>query len=351
MSLTKKEKEKLSTKKDPEYPNKENIINWVIKKQQHLSIGEISRRLDRSKETVVKLISALNESGYDIHLDKDTNTIGEIKSNVFKPSLTKIKYKKFMKIGLISDTHLGSTYQQLSLLHDAYKVMEKEEVAYCIHAGDWSDGPVEMHKRPEEVFIKDADGIIEYGIKNYPKTDKFKTYILDEGTHDTFWKRFHGINVVKHVCQERDDLILRRGDNSQFVLEGSENVLVHVIHPTGGISYARSYRQQKMIDGIMSEFLEHLRRYGILTDLPQDQQLPHLFVSGHFHVYNNVYIGGVESFSLPCFQGKTRYLRAKGLNPDVGFIIVTLHFDQNKVISKITIDPYRWSAYIKKNDY
>lgn len=345
--LSKKEKEKLLTLKDKEYPYKAKIIDWIIKKQEILTIGELSRRLDRSKETIIKLIDILNKEGYDIRLNNETKEVEEIKSFKFVPKFTKINYKKYIKIGLLGDTHFGSIYQQLSLLHEAYNIMSKEGVNFVIHAGDLTDGPLEMHKRtPEEVFIKDTDEMIDYVIKNYPKSS-FKTYVLDSGTHDTFWKRYYGINVVRRICENRPDLILRRGDDAQFVLQGSENVIVRVVHPVGGVAYARSYKPQKLLEGILGEFLERISPY----EKEKTFQLPHIFALGHFHVYNHLFQGGVECFSLPCFQAQTPYLRDKGLYPNIGFIIVELHFDSEKKISRIRFDAYRWNAYAKKNDY
>jgi len=349
--LTESEKRRLKKEIDKDFPDKEKIIDWVIKKQQILTVGEISRRLDRSKETVIRLISELNEEGYDIRLNEETKEVEEIKPDRFKPKFTKIKYRRYVKGGLISDTHLGSIYQQLSLLHKAYEVMEKERVDFCIHAGDLTDGPREMHKRPEEVFVLDADEIIDYVVENYPKTKKFKTYILDSGSHDTYWKRYCGINVVRRVCEHRSDLVLRRGDDTQFILEGTERVVARVVHPVGGIAYARSYKPQKQLEGVISEFLEHLRYYGISSNVPNDVKLPHLFALGHFHVYNHLYQGGVECFSLPCFQAQTPYLRDRGLFPNIGFVIVEFHFDQNKNVSRLKFDVYRWNAYVRKNDY
>lgn len=350
--LTKEEKKKILELKDKEFFYKQKIIDWIIKKQQILTLGELSRRLDRSKESIIKLIDQLNKEGYDIHLNEETNEVEEIKAGPFNPKLIKIKYKNFIKVGLISDTHLGSIYQQLSLLHDAYKIMEDEGVSYCIHHGDLTDGPYEMHKRTyEEVFIKDTDEMIDYIVKYYPKTNKFKTYILDSGTHDTYWKRYYGVNIVRRVCEQRPDLILRRGDDAQFVLEGTEKIIARAVHPVGGIAYARSYKPQKQLEGILSEFLEYLKFYGVQENVPNTTNLPNVFSLGHFHVYNHLYQGGVECFSVPCFQAQTPYLRDKGLFPNVGFIIIEFHFDTNKVISKIKFEVYRWNAYVKKRDY
>lgn len=39
-------------------------------------------------------------------------------------------------VGLVSDTHLCSQYQQVTLLHKAYDIMKEAGVKFVLHAGD-----------------------------------------------------------------------------------------------------------------------------------------------------------------------------------------------------------------------
>lgn len=43
---------------------------------------------------------------------------------------------KPFKLGVVSDTHLGSQEQQLTLLHEAYKTMAADGVKTVLHCGD-----------------------------------------------------------------------------------------------------------------------------------------------------------------------------------------------------------------------
>jgi hypothetical protein len=82
------------------------------------------------------------------------------------------------KIGLISDTHLGSTKQQITLCHKAYEIFEEEKVIMAIHAGDLSDGDGSVYRGQSfEQFLHGADNHIKYIVDNYPKA-RFPTKFI-----------------------------------------------------------------------------------------------------------------------------------------------------------------------------
>jgi len=62
--------------------------------------------------------------------------------------------------------------------------------------------------------------------------------------------------------------------------------------------------------------------------------MPQLWVTKLYHVtaiipqYRNVY-----AIQLPCFQSQTPYLRRKGLNPDVGAVILEITPDTKGLFS------------------
>lgn len=96
--------------------------------------------------------------------------------------------------------------------------------------------------------------------------------------------------------------------------------------------YARSYRMQKIIE-----------------QFPPEKK-PHILLLGHYHVechlptYRNV-----AGFQLPCFQTQTNYLMAKGLFPEIGFLILEIT-PSVKGIFKYKTDWYPFYIPIK-NDY
>lgn len=74
--------------------------------QSTVSVGEISRQVDRSAETIIKTIDSLREKSYEVIHDETSRQLSmpQEPGKDFTP--TEFKYfKKFYRIGLVSDTH------------------------------------------------------------------------------------------------------------------------------------------------------------------------------------------------------------------------------------------------------
>lgn len=304
-----------------------------------ISVGEISRQIDRSSETVIKAIDDLREKGYEVNLDEISRqvSIPQEPSKEFKP--TEFKYfKKFYRIGLVSDTHFCSRYQQVTLLHDAYAEFDKQQVDFVLHAGDLVDGRGVYRGQDVEVFKSGADEQADYVIQNYPHLERGrKTYIIG-GSHDRAFFRDGGFNIIRAICKERKDLVDRGFDKAEFIVKGLK---VGLMHPAGGVAYARSYKMQKIIENMA----------GYIMSIPS-ATAPILVVFGHWHVpcHLESYMG-IEAMSMPCFQSQTPYLERLGLMPVVGYRIVELWLDKDGSLSKITPHLYNQNSQIKKADY
>jgi DNA polymerase II small subunit/DNA polymerase delta subunit B len=62
----------------------------------------------------------------------------------------------------------------------------------------------------------------------------------------------------------------------------------------------------------------------VIEQFPPDNKPQFLFV-GHLHITNHLpSYRNVAGFQVPCFQTQTQYLREKGLNPEIGFIILEI---------------------------
>jgi len=321
--------------------NSETVLGWLQKEE--LSIGEISRRLDKSKETVIKILDKLKSKGYEVDLDYERHQIRlqkELKRQ-FKPTKIEHLYRDTCKIGLISDSHLCSKFQQITLLHTAYKIMEKEKVNFAIHTGDLGDGDGHLYTgQVYEQFAVGIDEMCNYVVENYPKTSKFKTYIIS-GNHDLSFLKHFGFNFVKAVCREREDLVYRGDVGTKFQVK---NVIIEALHPSGGIPYARSYRMQKVIEGLVGDILMQVKKN------PQTP-IPQIYLAGHLHISMFLPYISLQAYAVPCFQAQTPYLKAKGAYPQVGFWIIEVFLDKNKNVGIVRNKYYDFTGEILENDY
>lgn len=318
-------------------------------KSGNMTVGEISRTLRKpygvSKEYVYTLLDALQKKGFAVSIDDARKEAILDTSDVAKQFTTlelEPLYQHRIRLGFISDTHLGSKYQQLTLLKTAYEILKAETVDFVIHHGDAVDGINMYRGQTHEIFLQGADDQGEYMVRNYPHSDEFKTYIIT-GSHDLSFKKAAGYNVIEAVCKERNDLVYK-GDIGAHTFK-IKNLAFDILHPSGGVPYAKSYRIQKIIEGALGDIISRIRLTKDVTTIP------HFVSMGHLHIMCYTPHIGIKGFMVPCFQSQTPYLKAKGLMPEVGFLILNVECDDEWNINKITIDHHDLGAYVKEDDY
>ena len=213
------------------------------------------------------------------------------------------KYKPY-KIGIVSDCHLGSQYQQISLLHEAYDIMLTQGVKDVLFCGDMLEGSGKMHRdQMYEMFIVGSDKLCEYAIKHYPAREGMTTHCIS-GNHDLSIYNASGEDPIKRICEARSDLNYLGAWNATIEIG---RLKYQLLHPDGGNAYARSYKQQKAIE-----------------QLPSGKK-PNIQLIGHYHSQSVLpNYRGVFSIQLPCFQTQTPYLKRKSLNPEIGFVILEI---------------------------
>ena len=304
-----------------------------------VSVSEISRRIDRSSETVIKLIDSLRTKHYDVKLDEARHevTIPKEPQADFKP--TGFEYfRKYYTIGIVSDTHIGSRYQQMTLLHDAYSLFDERKTDFNLHAGDLFDGMDMYRGQREELFKYDAGQQLSYAVQNYPKsTRQTKTYLCG-GQHDYSFYKANGYNILEHLHEQRSDIIYKGFYRADFKVKG---VPISLMHPGGGVSYARSYRPQKIVENMVGFLLS-----------AKDLESLKLLLMGHFHVPVHLpsYMG-IDAITLPCFQAQTTYLTQKGLMPSIGCLIIKIAFDEHWNLTYIRPEFVNYDAHIRKEDF
>lgn len=324
--------------------NLEQHVLKIVKKEYNPSVGEISRQLDRSSETVIKIIDSLRSKSYEVILDelKHEVTIPEQPSTDFHPSEFNY-FRKYYKIGVAGDTQIGSKYQQMTAWYDLYNIFEQRKVDFTIHPGDLFDGMGMYRNHRDELFLTDGDKQLKYAIDKAPKTKAFKTYLIG-GQHDYCYYSQNGFNIIESFCKDRRDFVYKGFYQSRFKVKG---LLIGVEHTGGGVAYARSYHMQKYQEALTGHMMSSIR-----TNPEAVKNLPVITIFGHWHVTMHLpnYMGSCLA-SMPCLQSQTKYLQQKRLMPEVGGAIIELWLNQDNSLSSVKIEFIIMNDRIKEKDY
>lgn len=220
---------------------------------------------------------------------------------VYEDKTISIKTKsKVIRFGVVSDTHLGSNYQQIAHLRTTYKFFKESGAEFVLHCGDLTDGEKIYRGQDYETFIIGADKAIDYAVKNYPNS--LPTYVIS-GNHDASWFLRAGIDVVKEICEKRKDLIYL-GQMGAYI--NINNVKVYMLHGMGSPAYAISYKSQKLVEGFSSE------------------NKPHMLLVGHFHSNFVAFIRNIFVCHPGSFQSQTPMLRRLAIFPVIGGYLVEI---------------------------
>lgn len=265
----------------------------------------IDPRLKKLKD----LAKELHEEGVDFHVDRGETYVGQ-ETHTYTADIRIVPQEKHhLRLGVVSDTHLGSVYEQLSALKDFYQRAVDEGVDAFIHAGDLVQGTPKMHRGMEhEVHLHSCDGQLEYAAEVYPETP-LTTYMIT-GNHDDSWINESGTNVVRQLAALRDDISYLGRDSCYLTIAG---LRIYVAHPDGGASYAKSYKAQKLMEA-----------------LPEKERIQ-LAILGHYHTYGVFKIQNTQVVMQPCFQGQYPWLVRKGLYPTIGGQILDIEYNEDHI--------------------
>jgi len=258
-----------------------------------------------------ELAARLHARGHDLTLDQ--GKVVPVKPAVSDTAidLGRTRYR----IGLVSDTHGGSRFEQLTALRDFYRHADEQRVDFFVHAGDMTQGPDAMHKDQwQGVHAHNAEEQANYVIGTYPRSARKKpTYVIG-GNHDGSFFKSDGTNVVRRICERRPDMVYTGQDAAYLTVAG---LRMYVVHPDGGGAYAKSYKPQKVAESV-----------------PHERTVA-MSIIGHYHVYGHFLHQEMQVLMLPCFQSQYGWLARKGLRPEVGGVILEAWLDDDGRLARI----------------
>jgi predicted phosphodiesterase len=263
---------------------------------------------DPDLEELKELAGRLHTKGLDFVVEGGRVVLGAKVPAIGAPEHVITHASERLRIGVVSDTHGGSKFEQLTALRDFYRQADEAEVDFFVHGGDATQGSDKMHRDQYlGLHAHGADAQAGYVAAVYPRSERgVPTYMIG-GNHDGTFLNDAGVNVVRRIAADRQDII-HLGDDAVYLRVAG--LLAYVAHPMGGGAYAKSYKLQKFAEA-----------------LPPDPPVA-LCLVGHYHSYAmTIERPNTLAMMLPCFQAQYAWLARKGLYPDIGGIILNVWLD------------------------
>lgn len=214
-----------------------------------------------------------------------------------------------IKIGIITDTHIGSIYFDEDILYKAFEVFENEGVEFIVHAGDVTEG---MSNRPGHVYELSNIG---YNAQKNKAIELFSAAPVDvyaiDGNHDRWFEKSSGALIVCDIADALDNFHFIGHDEGDINL--SDKAVLKLWHGGDGNSYAKSYRLQKVIESFSGG------------------QKPNILIAGHTHKAIYMQERNVHTISAGCIQRQSSWMRGKRIAADVGFWISDITLNDNGV--------------------
>lgn len=214
-----------------------------------------------------------------------------------------------IRIGAITDTHIGSKYFSPDRLLQAFKEFKKQGVDIVCHGGDVTEG---MSNRPGHIYELDQLG---YDRQRNAAVEilghwKGKMFLID-GNHDRWFIKNTGALMVKDIAKMLPNAEFLGHDEGDISLKGK--AVLKLWHGEDGSSYAISYRLQKVIESLSGG------------------EKPSVMFFGHTHKSTYLFERNVHCYSLGCVQSQSSWMRGKRISAHTGFWIIDIWVNNSGV--------------------
>ena len=214
-----------------------------------------------------------------------------------------------IRIGVLGDTHLGSSYTSEFNIYKAFEEFKRANVDFVVHSGDVTEG---MSNRPGHIY--------ELSHLGY---DKMKNHAIDvlsqcpapayyiDGNHDRWFIKSNGAMIVKDICDAIPNATFLGHDEGDIKLKS--NTTLRLWHGEDGNSYATSYRIQKVVESLSGG------------------EKPNILLLGHTHKQAYIFERNIQCVSTGCMQYQTPWMRGKRISAHTGFHIIDVWINSKGV--------------------
>lgn len=213
-----------------------------------------------------------------------------------------------VKIGIISDLHIGSKYFDIQIFEKSAHTFKKEKVEAIYCCGDIIEG---MSNREGHIYELDIIGVTQQIEKACELLSEYTVpFYFIIGNHDEWAskKANQGI-LVGEILEDKIKNATYLGDYEANI-ELAPGVTMRLTHD-GGNAYALSYSLQKRINSL------------------SDDSKPQILANGHLHKSLYMYYRNIHAVEAGAFQNQTPFMARKGSPSMVGFWIFDIKYGKN----------------------
>lgn len=216
-----------------------------------------------------------------------------------------------IKIGVMSDLHLGSKYTNPEDVFRAYDEFEKQGVKFITCGGDVTEG---LSNRAGHMYECSHIGYAEQKAHAVEVLGQAPAAIYAiAGNHDLWYLKSAGAHIVNDIASQVEDMHFLGDHEGDIWLNDSGTATLKLWHGDDGSAYAISYRGQKVIESLTGG------------------EKPSILFAAHSHKHIamwNRHVYYVESGSI---QRQSKWMRSKRLAAHSGFAIVTVIVNANGI--------------------
>lgn len=214
------------------------------------------------------------------------------------------------KIGVMSDTHIGSIYSPAEWLTQSIETMQKEGCEFVLHAGDLTEG-MKAQRIGTQMYEIEPD-CLGYPAMRAASVEALKRlqipmYIIS-GNHDHFFQ--DNADIVADVCERVPKMHYLGNDKATIDIDGAK---VMLFHGEDGFSNVRlknlAYSEQVFANGIS------------------------MMLCGHVHKFEVKWIDSCYMVHVPTLQSRSGWMARKKLTADCGFLVLEFDVKDKRIIN------------------
>ena len=302
-----------------EHPSLHSVIA-LLDIRPTLTRKQIAKELKVDLSVADTVLSEMEARGYNVH-----DGILSKQASSARPEVEHF-YGDRVRFGVVSDTHIGNNHAMEHELGEAFAVFKREGITNVYAAGNLLDGEKTYRGQEYEINVMGADNVVANLARVWPKIPGITTYhIASSSCHEGFYLKSAGLLIGKLIERERPDMVYLGLDEADVVLHNSAaRPRLRVIHPSGGSSYAESYRPQKIVESYAGS------------------DKPVCLLVGHYHKMGVYDIRDVLTLQAGCLERQTPFMRKLSLAARLGFWIVDLQFSPNGSLRRAKTEWFKY---------